>query len=151
MTNIERLNKKLKGLNKWLSRCLKGSKNRIKVINKIRMVNLKIRNIRKYLIHDITSKIVKENDLICIENLKVKEMIRNTNKNLKKLLTNASLSEIIRQIKYKSSWNNKKIIKINTYYPSSQICSHCGEINKELSNLKIRKFECNKCQKMIEI
>lgn len=145
MRNIDRLNKKLKGLNKWLSRCVKGSNNRQKVINKIRRVNLKIRNIRKYLIHNITSKIVKENDLICIENLKVKEMIINTNKNLKKLLTNASLSEVIRQLKYKSSWYNKRIIELNEYYPSSQICSHCGERNKELSNLSIRKFECSKC------
>ena len=146
MINIKRLEKKIKGLNKWLSRTKKGSKNRIKVINKIKRVYQKIRNIRKYYIHKVTSKLVRENDLIVIENLQVKSMIENSNKRLTKLLTHSCFYEIIRQIKYKCKWNFKKIIQISTYYASSQICTHCGYKNEKLKDLNVRSWECPNCK-----
>ena len=64
---------------------------------------------------------------------------------LRKGLTNASLSELERQLVYKTKWRGKKLIKINQYYPSSQICSSCGYQNKELKDLSIRKWICSKC------
>ena len=105
---------------------------------------------RKYYIHLITTNIVKENDLIITENLKIKDMIENSNKNLNKLITNTSMSEIIRQLEYKTKWCNKRIIKVDTYYPSSQICSTCGNINKELKDLSIREYKCSKCGNLID-
>ena len=145
MPQITRLEKKIKGLNKWLARTQKGSKNREKVKNKLARVYQKLRNIRKYYTHSITSKIVKNNDLIVVEDLKVKDMITKANKTLTKLLTNSTLSEIIRQLKYKSNWNNKKVIQVNRYYASSKICSHCGTKNN-VNNLNIRKWECINCK-----
>ena len=103
---------------------------------------------RKYLIHQVTRKIVEENDLIAVETLKVKEMIErkeNKKNHLSKNISNASFSEVIRQLEYKSKWNNKRLIKINTYFPSSKKCNRCGSINKEISDLSIRKWECENC------
>ena len=150
MSNIKRIEKKIKGLNRWLSRSKKGSNNRRKIINKIQRINEKLRNMRKYYIHLITTNIVKENDLIVTEDLKVKDMIINSNKNLNKLITNTSMSEIIRQLEYKTKWNNRILIKVDTYYPSSQICSTCGNINKELKDLMIREYKCSKCGNTID-
>ena len=150
MNNIKRIEKKLKGLNRWLSRSMKGSNNRKKIINKIQRVNEKLRNMRKYYIHLITTNIIKENDLIITENLNIKNMLKNSNKNLNKLITNTSMGEIIRQLEYKTKWSNKRLIKVDTYYPSSQMCSSCGNINKSLKDLSIREYKCKKCGNIID-
>ena len=100
---------------------------------------------RKFYIHEITNTLVKENDLIACESLKTKEMIENSkSRNLTKGIINACFSEIIRQLEYKMKWANKLLIKINSYYPSSKICNHCGTRN-EINDLSIRSFECLKC------
>ena len=145
MMNIKKLEKKLKGLNKWLSRTQKDSKNRQKVIVKINRVYQKIRNIRKYYIHKITSKLVHNNDLIVTEFLKVRNMIETSQKRFTKLLTNSCFSEIITQLKYKSKWNFKKLIQVPTYYASSQICNHCEHKNKMVKNLSVREWKCEVC------
>ena len=145
---IKRQEKRIKGLQRGLSRCKRCSKNSYKIKMKIKRAYQKIRNMRKYLIHEVTTKIVKENDLIAVETLKVKEMIskkENKKNHLSKYISNSSFNEIIRQIEYKSKWNNKKLIKVNTYFPSSKKCSRCGNINKEISDLSIRKWECPCC------
>ena len=145
MQNIKRLEKKIKGLNKKLSRCQKESNNRLKVIDKLKRVYQKIRNIRKYYIHNITSSIVKDNDLIITESLQVKNMIETENKNLRKNIINTSFSEIVRQIEYKTKWLGKKLIKVNSYFPSSQKCSHCGEKNVLVKDLSVREWTCECC------
>ena len=72
-------------------------------------------------------------------------IILKSNKSLTKEITNTSFSEIIRQLEYKCKWLNKKFIKVNTYFPSSQICNVCGELSKKVKDLSIRKWICNKC------
>ena len=148
LEKLSRLEKKLKGLNKWLSRSQKGSKNREKIILKIQRVNQKIKNMRKFYNHLITNKLIKENDIIITETLKIKEMIMDQKNKLAKYISNSNLSEILRQLKYKSLWNNKRLYQINTYYPSSQICSNCKTKNKNLKDLSIRKWECPNCHMM---
>ena len=64
---------------------------------------------------------------------------------LAKVIEDASFSEIIRQLEYKTKWKGKKLYKIDTFYPSSQICSHCGYKNKKLKNLSIREYNCPNC------
>ena len=83
--------------------------------------------------------------MIVTENLKVKEMITNGTKKLRKGIINASLRELERQLEYKSKWKSKLLVKINTYYPSSQICSSCGYQNKLIKDLSIRSWICPKC------
>ena len=140
---VKTLNKKVKGLQKALSRSKAGSKNRYKIILKIRRVFQKLKNKRKYLLHDITNKLVKNNDIIVTEDLNVKSM--KENHYIAKRLTNIPLSEIIRMLRYKCERLNKKFIQINRYYASSQICSACGQKNIKTKDLSIRKWKCEKC------
>ena len=131
---IEKYEKKIKGLNRWLARCEKGSKNRIKVKIKLQRAYQKLRNARKYLLHIISKEITEENDIIVTEKLKINKMVQSP---LSKKIYDASWAELIRQLKYKSKWKNKLFYQIDTYYPSSQICPRCGYQNKEVKDLRI--------------
>ena len=135
--------KRLKGLQKWLSRCKAGSKNRYKVKLKIQRLYLKIRNARKHMIYKLANNILKENDIVSIETLDVKNMYQ-VHK-IAKHLKNIPISEFIRVLKYKSNWLGKKIIEINKYYPSSQCCNRCDYKNEEVKDLSVRKWTCPKC------
>ena len=135
--------KRLKGLQKLLSRCKPGSKNRYKVKLKIQRLYLKIRNARKHMIYKLANDILKENDIISIETLDVKSMYQ-VHK-IAKHLKNLPIREFIRVLKYKSNWLGKKVIEINKYYPSSQSCNRCGFKNEEVKNLSIRKWTCPEC------
>ena len=136
---IEVQERRIKGLQKALSRTKLSSNNRQKLIQKIQRAYQKIRNMRKYYIHTITTKLVKENDVITAETLKVKDMIEKGKNHLAKYISNASFSEIIRQLGYKSKWRGKKFYQVSTYYPSSQMCSHCDYKETSLKDLSIRK------------
>jgi len=140
---IEKYEKKIKGLNKWFSRSKPGSKNRYKIIKKLQIVYKRIKNARKYLLHNISNKIVNENDIIVTEKLKIQEMVQN--KKLSKKIYDASWYKLIRQLEYKSKWKNKLFYQVDTFYPSSQICSRCGYQEKALKDLNIRKWECKQC------
>ena len=135
--------KRLKGLQKWLSRCKPGSKNRYKVKLKIQRLYLKIRNARKHMIYKLANNILKENDIVAVERLDVKNMylVHKIAKHLK----NIPISEFIRVLKYKSNWLGKKVIEINKYYPSSQCCNRCDYKNEEVKDLSVRKWTCPKC------
>ena len=135
--------KRMIGLQRGLSRCKKRSKNRYKMKLKIQRLYQKIRNARKHMIHDITNKLINENDIIVTENLDVKSMQKNHY--VAKGLNENPISEIIRVLKYKADWNNKRIIQIDRYYPSSQICSVCNYQNRKVKDLSIRKWECPVC------
>lgn len=135
--------KRLKRLQKWLSRCKPGSKNRYKVKLKIQRLYLKIRNARKHMIYKLANNILKENDIVVVESLDVKNMylVHKIAKHLK----NIPISEFIRVLKYKSNWLGKKVIEINKYYPSSQCCNRCDYKNEEVKDLSVRKWTCPKC------
>lgn len=150
MDKISKYEKKLKGLNKWLARKEAGSKNRYKVIKKIQKVNKKLKNLRKFTVHQITNEIVKANDLITVETLHVKEMIEKGTSIMAKYITHSVFGEIVRQLDYKSKWLGKKLIKLNTYYASSQICNHCGHKNKKVKDLNVRVYECERCRAKLE-
>ena len=140
---ITKYENKIKNLQKWLSKKEKYSKNYYKIKNKIKETYKKLKNARNYTIHKITKEIVSANDLIITETIQIKKLIEK--KEMSKYLSDASLSEIIRQLEYKSKWQNKHFYQIDTYYPSSQICSHCNNKNKELKDLNKRKWTCSKC------
>ena len=135
--------KRLKGLQSGLSRCKSGSKNRYKIKLKIQRLFMKIKNARKFLLHTITNKLIKENDIIAVENLDVKSMRQNHY--IAKCLTENPIAEIIRVLNYKTNWNNKKLIEVDRYYPSSQLCSVCSYQNKYVKNLSIRTWQCPQC------
>ena len=140
-----RIEKHIEDLQRKLSTKVKGSNNYKKLKTKIGRLYQKLRNRRKFYIHEITNKITKENNVIVTENLKVREMIQDGSRMLRKGIINASLRELERQLEYKTKWRNKTLIKINTYYPSSQVCSSCGYQNKQVKDLRIRSWTCPKC------
>ena len=135
--------KRLKGLQKWLSRCKPGSKNRYKVKLKIQRLYLKIRNARKHMIYKLANNILKENDIVAVETLDIKSMYQ-VHK-IAKHLKNLPISEFIRVLKYKSNWLGKKVVEINKYYPSSQCCNRCDYKNEEVKDLSVRKWTCPEC------
>ena len=144
---IERIENHIRELQQDLAYKVRGSKNYNKLKNKIVRLYQKIRNKRKYYINKITDRLTKENNVIVTEDLSIKEMITSdtSSKSLRRGLINASLRELERELEYKSKWRGKKLIKINKYYPSSQICSSCGYKEKKLKDLSIREWTCVKC------
>ena len=142
--NTIKLNeKRLRGLQRWLSRCKVGSKNRYKIKLKIQKLFMKIKNARKFLLHTITNKLIKENDIIAVESLDVKGMQQNHY--IAKSLTKNPISEIIRILNYKAIWNNKRLIEVDRYYPSSQLCNVCGYQNRKVKDLSVRSWQCPQC------
>ena len=140
---IKKYEKKIKGLNRWLGRSKVGSKNRYKIIKKLQVVYKKLKNARKYFLHSISNKIVEENDIVVTEKLQINKMVHN--KNMSKKIYDASWNKLLRQLEYKIKWKGKNMYKIDTYYPSSQICNRCGYKEKKVKDLNIRKWECPRC------
>ena len=149
---LDKYEKKIQRLQQELSRKIKGSKNYIKCKKKIEEVYRKLKNARKKLVEKIVSNITKSHDVIIAENLKVKKMLENKNnhKHLRKEITNATFSEIIRILKYKCIWLNKIFIQVSPYYASSQICSRCGNKESVMKDLRLREYKCSKCGLEIE-
>ena len=141
--HIKKYEEKIKNLQRWLSKKERGSKNYYKIKKKIQVAYRKLKNARKYSIHYITKRITEENDVIVSEKLQIKKMLKESK--LNKYILDASLSEIIRQLEYKSKWKHKKYYQVETYYPSSQICSNCKTKNKEIKDLNIRNWQCQNC------
>ena len=140
---VKNYEKRLKGLQKGLSRCKAGSKNRYKMKLKIQRLYLKIRNARKHMIYKLANKILKEDDIIAVENLDVKNMYKVHS--IAKHLNKVPMGDFLRVLKYKAEWLGKKVIEINKYYPSSQICNRCDYKNKEVKDLSVRKWTCPSC------
>ena len=146
MERLERLNKRLKGLQKALSRSMKGSKNRYKLIIKIQEVYKKMNNLKKHIIIKLANTLTLENDIIVVEDLDIKEMYQNHN--IAKRLVNIPLYSLIQKIKWKAYLLGKKVIEINRYCASSQECSICGSKEKQVKDLSVRKWECKKCHNL---
>ena len=134
--------KRLRKLQKDLSRCKKGSKNREKCRIKVAKLHEKVVNQRKDFLHKLSKQIIDENQVIMLESLKIKNMM--SNHKLAKSIANVSWGEFVRQLEYKSGWYGRRIIKIDTWFPSSQICSNCGYKDGKKS-LSVREWICPEC------
>ena len=137
--------KRLKRLQRKLSRQVKGSKNYLKTKEKIARIYANIKNYRKHYLNNIANEIVNEHDIIVTESLLVKDMFKDKRKAFNKSLSDAAVSTLRSLIEWKCKIKGKIYYKINTYYPSSQICSHCGYKNSKLKDLSIREYDCPKC------
>jgi putative transposase len=139
---LKQLEKLVRIRQKALSRTEKKSNGRTKARLRLGKLQVKVANIRHNHLHQISHKLVSENQTIILEDLSVKNMMRNHK--LAKSIGDCSWSELVRQINYKSDWYGKKVIKIDRYFPSSKTCSKCGYINGHLS-LKDREWKCPRC------
>lgn len=133
----------------------KGSSNHRKLKIKIAKCYKKIDNQRRNFIHRITSEIVHNFDIICIEDLDLRGLREKGKKHYfgkgcMRAYDDACLSEFYRQLEYKCRFYQNKLVKVPTYFPSSQICSCCGYQNPELSNPKIKIWQCPSCHKWHE-
>jgi putative transposase len=135
--------KKLAKMQRKLSKKVFGSNNYQKYKIKVAKFYEKIKNRRLDFLHKLSTNLVKSYDIVCIENLNIKGLIKNHT--LAKSFQDVSLSEFIRQLEYKTIWYGKIISKVDRFYPSSQICSKCGYKNKEVKNLSIREWVCIEC------
>ena len=135
--------KKLIKEQRWLSRMVKGSANWNKQRIKVARVHEKIINQRNDFLHKESTKLVRENQIICIEDLNVKGMIRNHK--LAKSIADVSWSKFFNMLEYKSAFYGTEIIKVPRFYPSSQTCGCCGYKNPNIKNLSIREWTCPIC------
>jgi putative transposase len=124
------------------SKKVKGSKNRKKSQLKLAKLHAKIANIRKDWTHKITSKLIDENQVVCLEDLNVRGMIQNHK--LARSLSDVSLGEIRRQLEYKASLYGRQIRYVNRFFPSSKTCSRCGTV-KEILGQNEQTFSCSDC------
>lgn len=125
-----------------LSKKKLGSANRAKAKLKVGRVHAKISDCRMDNLHKLSRKLINENQVVCAESLKVKNMIRNPK--LSKHIADASWGEFIGQLKYKAEWAGRSFIQIDQFFPSTKRCSCCGHINQSLT-LNDRDWECPEC------
>ena len=136
--------KQLKRLSKQLSRKQKGSKNREKAKTKLSRLHYKISNIRKDFLHKLTTDLVKKFDVICLENLNIKGMVKNHK--LSCAISDLGFYEFKRQLIYKANQWGKTVKEVDRFYPSSKTCSNCGFIMaKENLTLAVRHWICPSC------
>ena len=134
--------RKLKKAQKALSRKQKGSNNRYKARLKVARVHQEISDARQDFLHKLTTRLVRENQTIAVEDLAVKNMIKN--RKLALSISDASWSELVRQLEYKCDWYGRTLIKIDRWFPSSKRCGKCGHIVEKLP-LNIREWDCPNC------
>jgi len=127
---------------KHLSRKQKGSKRYEKQRIKVARVHERISNQRKHFLHCMTTSLVREFDVIATEDLNVTGLKKG---NLAKSVSDVGWSEFVRQLEYKSKWYGKSFVKIDRFYPSSQICSSCGHRDGK-KDLSVREWSCSSCE-----
>ena len=140
---LRKLEQKLIREQRRLSRKQKGSNNYKKQKQKLARVHEQIANKRKDFLHNESAKLVRENQVIAAEDLKIKNMVRNHK--LAKSIIDASWGEFFRQLEYKSFEHGTDFVKIDTFFASSQTCSCCGFKNESVKDLKVRSWTCPKC------
>ena len=145
--HFQRLEKRLAQAQRSLSRKQKGSNNRRKQRLKVAKIHAGIADRRKDELDRLSTKIVRTYDLICVEDLAVKNMVRN--KRLSKAISNASWGTFVRMLEYKAEWYGSAVVKIDRWYPSSKTCSNCGYVVDKLP-LNIRVWTCSRCMAVLD-
>ena len=124
------------------SRKKKGGNNREKSRRKVARIHADVRRARLDFLHKLTTRLIAENQVICVETLKVAGMMRN--RRLAKSISDAAWGEFVRQLQYKAKWYGRTVVRIDQWEPSSKMCSCCGHRLKEL-DLKVRAWTCPSC------
>ena len=140
--HFNRLYQKLKMAQKELSRKTKGSSNRYKAQLKVARIHAKIKDARTDFLHKLTTGLVRENSLIAIEDLAVRNMMKN--RKLARSIGDAAWGEFFRQLEYKCEWYGRQLVKIDRFFPSSKRHFECGFVIDKLP-LEVRSWDCPSC------
>ena len=140
---LHKSEKRLVRLQRKLSRKPKDSKRREKARIAVAKVYEKVSNQRRDFLQKLSTKLIQDYDFIALEDLAVKNMVKNHK--LAKSISDVSWGEFMRMLKYKAAWHKKVVVKIDRFYPSSQLCSVCGYRNKETKDLSVRRWVCPQC------
>jgi len=120
----------------------KGCKNREKMRKKVARIHARIADRRRDFLHKLSTRLIRENQTICVETLAVKNMVKNHS--LAKAISDVGWGEFVSQLEYKAQWYGRTLVKIDRWYPSSKRCSHCGHLLDALS-LDVREWTCPEC------
>ena len=145
--NIKRKERRRKIKQRKIAKSKKGGNNRKKLCKQLARKHEKETNAKKNFLHQVSHYFVENKDIIIIEDLNVKGMIKNHK--LAKAISHQNFGEFFRQLKYKSEWNNKIFYKIDRWFPSSKTCNHCGSQNHNLK-LSDRTWVCESCQRTLD-
>lgn len=133
---------RLRKAQKALSRKQKGSRNRDKARLKVARIQAKISDSRKDHLHKLTTRLVRENQTLAVEDLAVKNLVKNHC--LARAISDAGWGELVRQLEYKAKWYSRDLVKIDRWFPSSKRCGNCGYIVEWLP-LNVREWDCFNC------
>jgi len=144
---LRKSEEKLKKAQRILSHRVKKSNNRFKQQKKVFRIHEKIRNQRLDSLHKLSTELISENQVICLEDLQVKNMVKNHC--LAKSISDVSWSKFVELLKYKSDWSGRDLVQIDKFFPSSKMCSGCENIKKDLK-LSDRVYHCSSCGLVID-
>ena len=140
---LKKLQRKLRREQRQLSRKIPKSMNRERARVRVARIHERIANIRRDFLHKISTRLARENQTVAVEHLNIKGMLRNHK--LAKSISDVSWSEFFRQLSYKTERHGGELLKVDTFYPSSQTCSVCGYQNPLTEDLSVREWDCPAC------
>ena len=134
--------KRLAKAQRRLAKKKRGSNNRVKARKKVARIHARIADKRQDFLHKLTSRIIDENQVVCAESLRVKNMVKN--RHLSKSISDAGWGELVRQLAYKAAWYGRTFVQVDPFFPSSKTCRHCNHVVDTLP-LHVRTWTCPGC------